>query len=147
MINNVTIQGNIVRDIDLRYTQNGKAVASFPIASQRDFKNQNNEYESDFIDIVIWGKPAETVANHFSKGSEILITGRIQSRNYENNEGKKVYVKEIVAEKFSFTRGSNKVNENQQQNNQSQTNNNFDRDSDPFGQSSQIDISDSQLPF
>lgn len=155
MINNFILQGRFVKDLDLRYTSSGKAVASSTVASQRNFKNGNGEYESDFIPVVIWGKTAETIANHFKKGNEILLVGRIQTRNYENEQGQKIYITEMVVESFSFTSGNRDNNQNNQQNNQSfhqesmpgMDKRGFNKDSDPFGQSSQIDISDDDLPF
>lgn len=156
MINNFILQGRFVKDLDLRYTSSGKAVASSTVASQRNFKNGNGEYESDFIPVVIWGKTAETVANHFKKGNEILLVGRIQTRNYDNDQGQKIYITEMVVESFSFTSGNRDNNQtDQQQSNQSfhqesmpgMDKRGFNNDSDPFGQSSQITIDENSLPF
>ena len=81
MINNVTIVGRLTKDVDLRYLQTGKAVANFTVACQRPFKNQNGEYDADFISVVQFGKGAESTANYMRKGSLIGLTGRIQTRN------------------------------------------------------------------
>lgn len=153
MINNVTLQGKLGKDIDLKYTQSGKAVSTTSIAVDRDFKNSNGEKETDWVNIVFWGKTAETVANYFRKGDEILVVGRIQTRSYEDNSGGRKYVTEVVADKFSFTTGRKSQNtqgsgvSNSQTNNytRSQQNTNSATE-DPFGNSS-IDISDDDLPF
>lgn len=151
MINNFILQGRFVKDLDLRYTSSGKAVASSTVASQRNFKNGNGEYESDFIPVVIWGKTAETVANHFKKGNEILLVGRIQTRNYDNDQGQKIYITEMVVESFSFTSGNRDNNQNnqsfQQDSMPGMDKRGFNNDRDPFGGSSQITIDENSLPF
>ncbi|MFR4286319.1 MAG: single-stranded DNA-binding protein [Enterococcus italicus] len=165
MINNVVLVGRLTRDPELRYTANGAAVATFSLAVNRNFTNQSGEREADFINCVIWRKPAETLANYARKGTLLGVTGRIQTRNYENQQGQKVYVTEVVAENFQLLESRNASERrgadtgfsgNQSttfNNNQTQTSQpsngmpNFDRDtSDPFGSSS-IDISDDDLPF
>lgn len=105
MINNVVLVGRLTKDPDLKYTANGAAVASFSLAVNRNFTNQSGEREADFINCVIWRKPAETLANYAKKGTLIGVTGRIQTRNYENQEGKRVYVTEVVAENFQLLEG------------------------------------------
>src|SRR5690625_7798044 len=80
MINRVTLVGRLTKDVDLRYTQNGIAVANFSIAVQRNFKNQNGDYDADFINCVVWRKPAENLANYMKKGSQVGVDGRLQSR-------------------------------------------------------------------
>jgi len=152
MINNVTLQGKLGKDIDLKYTQSGKAVGTTSIAVERDFKNANGEKETDWVNIVFWGKTAETVANYFRKGDEILVVGRIQTRSYEDNSGGRKYVTEVVADKFSFTTGLKSQNTQDGGASNSQTTNNANAQqnrnniqSDPFSKSS-IDIDDS-LPF
>lgn len=152
MINNVTLQGKLGKDIDLKYTQSGKAVGTTSIAVDRDFKNANGEKETDWVNIVFWGKTAETVANYFRKGDEILVVGRIQTRSYEDNSGGRKYVTEVVADKFSFTAGRKSQNtqdggvlNNQTTNNANAQQNRNNVQSDPFSNSS-MDIDDS-LPF
>lgn len=156
MINNVVVVGRLTRAVDLRYTSNGTAYASFTLAVDRDFKNQNGEKETDFINCVMWRKPAENLANYTKKGSLIGVEGRIQTRNYENEQGKRVYVTEVLAEKFSFlesakkdddgvlsSRGTNTLGVNKNQN----SSGNF-ANSDPFtGSGDVIDVLDSDLPF
>lgn len=153
MINNVTLQGKLGKDIDLKYTQSGKAVGATSIAVDRDFKNANGEKETDWVNLVFWGKTAETVANYFRKGDEILVVGRIQTRSYEDNSGGRKYVTEVVADKFSFTTGRKSqntqdggVSNSQTTNNANDQQNRNNVQSDPFSNSS-IDIDDSSLPF
>ncbi|WP_341779098.1 single-stranded DNA-binding protein [Levilactobacillus sp. HBUAS70063] len=102
MINRVVLTGRLTRDVDLRYTQGGAAVATFTLAVDRRFTNKSGEREADFISCVIWRKSAENFANFFHKGSLVGIEGRIQTRNYENQQGQRVYVTEVVVEDFSF---------------------------------------------
>lgn len=143
MINNVTLVGRMTKDCDLRYTPNGKAVGNFTLAVNRPFKNQNGEQEADFILCHVWGKSAENLANYMSKGSQVGVTGRIQTRNYENNEGRRIYVTEVVADQVAFL--ESKKQQNNQSVNQSQNN---QQQSDPFANSGQpIDIQDEDLPF
>lgn len=168
MINNAVLVGRLTNDPDLRYTSSGQAVATFTLAVNRNFTNASGEREADFINCVIWRKQAENLANFAKKGSLVGITGRVQTRNYENQQGQRIYVTEIVAEQFQMLESRNKGGNNQDTgvsnnnhgnytqgrqngyNNQNNANNNmpnFDRDnSDPFGANS-IDISDDSLPF
>lgn len=158
MINNITLVGRLTKDPELKYTSGGTAVATFTLAVNRNFTNASGEREADFPNCVIWRKPAETLANYARKGSLIGVTGRIQTRNYENQQGQRVYVTEIVCENFQLL--ESKKDDNNQQNTQQ---NNFKQDSipgmdsrgfntnqqnnKPFGNSSSIDISDDDLPF
>ena len=101
MINNVVLVGRLTRDVELRYTPSNQAVATFTLAVNRNFKNQSTgEREADFINCVIWRKQAENLANWAKKGHLIAIIGRIQARSYDNQQGKRVYVTEVVAESF-----------------------------------------------
>lgn len=114
MINNVVIVGRMTKEADLRYTQGGNAVASFTVAVNRNFTNAQGERDADFINCVIWRKPAESLANLTSKGSLIGIVGRLQTRNYENQQGQRVYVTEVVAESFQLLE-SKEINNNRQE--------------------------------
>lgn len=147
MINNTVLVGRLTKDPDLRYTGSGKAVASCTLAVNRDFKNADGEQEADFINCVFWGKTAEVLANHVKKGHQIGVVGRIQTRNYENQQGQRVYVTEVVVERLNFLekRESNSNGNNQQSNN-SGIQQNYNKDDDPFSGST-IDISDDDLPF
>ena len=101
MINNVVLVGRLTRDVELRYTPSNQAVATFTLAVNRNFKNQSTgEREADFINCVIWRQQAENLANWTKKGYLIGITGRIQTRSYDNQQGQRVYVTEVVAESF-----------------------------------------------
>ncbi|MTD42488.1 single-stranded DNA-binding protein [Erwinia sp. CPCC 100877] len=102
MINNVVLVGRLTKDPDLRYTSSGSAVATFTLAVNRNFTNQEGNREADFINCVIWRKPAETMANYARKGTLLGVTGRIQTRNYENQQGNRVYITEVVCENFQL---------------------------------------------
>lgn len=102
MINNVVLVGRMTRDAELRYTPNNVATASFSLAVTRNFKDANGERDTDFINCVIWRQQAENLANWAKKGALIGITGRIQTRNYENQQGQRVYVTEVVADTFQL---------------------------------------------
>lgn len=156
MINNVVLVGRLTKDPDLKYTGNGTAVATFTLAVNRNFTNQSGEREADFINCVIWRKPAETLANYAKKGVLIGVTGRIQTRSYDNQQGQKVYVTEVIADNFQLLE-SKKADSSQNTQgggvSNSQTNNNANAQqnrnnvqSDPFSDSS-IDIDNQDLPF
>lgn len=102
MINRVVLVGRITKDVELRYTTDGKAVGSFNLAVNRQFTNANGEREADFVNCVIWRKSAENFANFTSKGSQVAVEGRLQTRNYENQQGQRVYVTEVVVDGFSL---------------------------------------------
>lgn len=139
MINRVTLTGRLTDDVDLRYTQSGHAVCNFRLAVDRRFKNEQGESEADFINCVIWSKSAENFANFTHKGSLVGIDGRIQTRNYENQNGQRVYVTEVVVEQFALLEP--KQNNSVQQQSAPQT------QQQPFNNGSNIDIDDDDLPF
>ena len=145
MINQTILTGRITRDLELKYTGTGTAVMSFSIAVERPFKNAQGERETDFIDIVAWRATAENISKYFKKGDGIGIIGRIQTRNYENNEGRKVYVTEVVADNFDFPI-QNKSQQSQQQNKNPFANADFNNN-DPFETNNATDIDNSDLPF
>lgn len=101
MLNRVTLVGRLTKDVELRRTGNGKAVANFTVAVNRNFKTGDGQ-EADFLNIVAWGKVAENTEQYCSKGSLVSVDGRLQSRTYENNQGQKVYVTEVVADSIQF---------------------------------------------
>lgn len=130
--------GRLTRDVELRYTPSNQAVATFTLAVNRNFKNQaTGEREADFINCVIWNKQAENLANWTKKGHLIGITGRIQTRSYENQQGQRVYVTEVVAESFQLLeRRDNSANYSSMD------------EQMPPGMSGQLmDITDDDLPF
>ena len=102
MINNVVLVGRLTRDPELRYTPSNVAVATFSLAVNRNFKNQAGDYEADFISCIMWRQQAENFANWLKKGALVGITGRIQTRSYDNQQGQRVYVTEVVAESFQI---------------------------------------------
>jgi single-strand DNA-binding protein len=102
MLNRIILIGRLTRDPELRYTPNGIAVASFGIAVERPFTNQQGEKEVDFINIVVWRKQAENCANHLGKGRLVALEGRLQVRSYETAEGQKRTVSEVVADSVQF---------------------------------------------
>lgn len=102
MINNVCLVGRLTRPVDLRYTSNGTAFGSFSLAIDRTYKNQAGEKETDYINCVIWRKPAVNLSNFTSKGSLLGVEGRLQTRSYENKDGQKVYLTEVLVENFSL---------------------------------------------
>ena len=102
MINRVVLIGRLTRDVELRYTQSGTAVGTFSLAVNRQFTNQAGEREADFINAVIWRKAAENFANFTGKGAMVAVEGRLQTRNYENNQGQRAYATEDVVDNFSL---------------------------------------------
>mgnify|MGYP005980619891 FL=1 len=175
MINRTVLVGRLTRDPELRYTGSGAAVVTFTVAVNRQFTNSQGEREADFINCVMWRKAAENFANFTRKGSLVGIDGRIQTRSYENQQGQRVYVTEVVAENFSLLEsrssserrqeGDNNFGNSQSAPSQQQpsSGNPFDggqsnhsgaqqpnnsNPNDPFANGGQsIDISDDDLPF
>lgn len=160
MINRTVLVGRLTRDPELKYTNSGRAVASFNIAVNRQFTNSQGEREADFINCVIWNKTAENFCNFTCKGSLVGIDGRIQTRSYENQQGTRVFVTEVVAENFSLleSKNSNQNNQSEQfgqnrpQNNgknyQNQQNGQSSPNRNPNGPlNSMPDIKDDDLPF
>ena len=132
MINNVTLIGRMTRDAELKQTPSGQSVAIFNLAVNRNFKNSDCEREADFINCVILGTSAENLANWTKKGALIAVVGRIQTRNYENQQGQRVYITEVVAEKFQTL----------------EKRDNADNANSLYGQAQNIpDVSDDGLPF
>lgn len=121
-MNNVSLTGRLTKDCDLRYTSGGTAVATFTLAVNRNFTNKNGEKEADFIQCVIWRKPSENLANMTRKGSKIGVTGRIQTRHYDNQQGQRVYVTEILVEEFDLFESKEQTEQRDQKNRQANTN-------------------------
>ena len=103
MLNKVMLMGRLTRDPELRSTQSGVSVVTFTLAVDRNFQRQGEERQADFINIVAWRSTAEFVSKYFVKGQMIAVVGRIQTRNYDDKDGKRVYVTEVVADEVSFT--------------------------------------------
>lgn len=143
-MNTITLTGNSVKDMELKFSQQGTAIGSGTIAVRRDFKNkQTNEYESDFINFTAFGKTAKIMANHIMKGSKFGINGRLQIRTYDGDNGRQ-YFTEVVVSGFDFPDKKQGGQAPQQQNNQ-----NYQRqDKDPFQTGGgPIEVSDDDLPF
>jgi len=102
MLNIIVIHGRLTKEPELRMTQGGTPVASFTVAVDRDYKAEDGKRETDFVDCVAWRKGAEHIANHYRKGSEILLTGRLQSRDWTDKQGNKRKAWEIVVERTDF---------------------------------------------
>jgi single-strand DNA-binding protein len=102
LLNRIVLVGRLTKDPELRYTPNGKAVAGFSLAVSRRFSNAQGERETDFIDIVLWGKLAETCTNHLKKGRLVGVDGRLQIRSYEAQDGQKRRVAEVIADNVAF---------------------------------------------
>lgn len=102
MINHVTLVGRLTKDPEIRYTSEGAPVANITLAVSRNFRNAAGEIDTDFVHCTLWRRTAENTANYCRKGSIVGVIGRIQTRNYENSEGKKVYVTEVVADSVRF---------------------------------------------
>ena len=146
MINNVTLIGHLTKDVELKYTPANQAVAQFTLAVNRTFKNANGERESDFINCVIWRKSAENFANFVKKGALIGITGRIQTRNYENQQGQRVYITEVIAENFQMLESRNQQ-QGQQQAQLQQATQQQAKQPDPFAGGAPTSLNDDDLPF
>lgn len=158
MLNRTVLVGRLTRDPELRYTQSGQAVASFTLAVNRTFTNQQGEREADFINCVAWRKTGENIANHLKKGSMAGVDGRLQTRSYEDNSGRRVFVTEVNVESVQFldNKGGNQDHNGTQEGGRNngkrpsqggtQQGNSFQ--DDPFANDGKpIDISDEDLPF
>ena len=155
-MNKVFLIGRLTRDPELRYTGNNTAVATFSLAVNRSFTNAAGEREADFINIVVWRKQAENVKNYLSQGSQVAIDGRIQTRSYDGEDGKKRYVTEVVADNVQFLDTKSQKSEGGEINTaptpydfapeeETQT---TSVKSDPFADfGSSIEINDDELPF
>lgn len=138
MLNSTCLVGRLTKNVELKYTPSNQAVATFTLAVNRNFKSQNGEREADFINCVIWRQQAENLANWAEKGDLIGITGRIQTRNYENQQGQWVHVTEVVADNFQLLESRKDRNDGQSQGYNQQD---FSRQAEPFS------IDESDLPF
>ena len=172
MINNTTLVGRLTKDPELKYTGSGIAVLSFNLAVERNYKDASGEKQTDFINCVAWRGTAETLASFAVKGSLVGITGAIQTRNYQNNDGVTIYVTEIVVDNFQMLEPKSVTDErrsqsgggqqtNNYQNNTQQQNNNQQKNQNDYkndrwkqnenaqanGTSDVPDIDDDDLPF
>ena len=155
-MNNANLVGRLTRPVDLRYTQAGIAYGSFTLAVTRKYKNKDGEREADFINCVIWKKGAELLANYTQKGSLIGVSGPIQTRSYDNQQGQRVYVTEVLVENFDFLESAKKddngVLNNEGTNtlpfNKNQNSSGNFANSDPFTSAGDVfNVNDDDLPF
>ncbi len=157
-MNKVILIGRLTRDPELRYTSSNIPVATFSLAVDRTFTGQNGERETDFINIVVWRKQAENCKNYINQGSQVAVEGRIQTRNYEDQNGQKRYVTEVVADNVQFL--DTKASREQRMNNNSNNVNPYnlgettspnttnDIPEDPFKDfGEEIKIEENDLPF
>lgn len=144
MLNHITIMGRLTRDPELRRTGNNIAVASFCVAVDRDYKAEGQERETDFIDCVAWRHTGEFVSKYFSKGSMIVVSGRLQVRSYTDKEGNKRRAAEIVADNVYF--GEGKKSDGGSNSGDDYGSNSYGG-GDYGGDFAQIDDDDAQLPF
>ena len=160
MLNRTVLVGRLTKDPELRYTPSGHAVANFTLAVNRPFSNSEGNKEADFINVVVWRKTAENVANYLKKGSLVGVDGRLQSRSYDDQSGKRVFVTEVLAESVQFLNTRNSQNGTNEQRNDHSNTNTFGSDQnantgqnnrfndDPFSSDVKpIDISADDLPF
>ena len=170
-MNKAILIGRLTRDPELRYTSSNRAVCQFTVAIDRPFTNQaSGQREADFINVVAWDKTGENVGKYMSKGRLIAVEGRIQTRNYENNEGRRVYVTEVIANNVQFLESRNTQNndnnsfnampeppvektpydfaDDSSNNSTSAKEDTMDPAKDPFASfGEQVEISDNDLPF
>ena len=127
MINRVVLVGRMTRDPELRRTGQGDAVTSFTLAVNRNYTSRDGQQQTDFINCVVWRKPAENVERYCSKGSLVGVEGRIQTRSYDNAQGQKVYVVEVICDSVQFleTKAARERAQSQVQMQQPQSNDNF----------------------
>ena len=154
-MNKAILIGRLTKDPELRTIANGASSASFTIAINRPFTNQNGEREADFINCVAWRKQAENIAKYCVKGAQVAVEGRIQTRSYDAQDGTKRYVTEVVADNVTFlspkgsgSSGNFQIND---QNNFNQVNQDItttDVSEDPFKDFGQeVVLSEDDLPF
>ena len=146
MMNRVVLVGRLTKDPELKYSPNGVAICKFTLAVNRPFTNQAGEREADFINTSVFRRPAENAANFLKKGSLAGVDGRIQTRNFEGQDGQRVFMTEVVADSVQFLEPKNSNGSNNQQQQRQQQSR---QDSDPFAGSNggPIDIADDDLPF
>ena len=160
-MNKVVLIGRLTRDPELRYTSGNAAVCNFTIAVDRPFNSNTQERGTDFIPIVVWNKQAENVKNYLTKGSQVAVEGRMQVRNYDDNNGQKRYVTEVIANSVEFMGSKNSNNGSSMPSEETSSSSeptpydfkdeapqSTDVDTNPFADFGQnIEISDDELPF
>ena len=142
-MNKIILTGRLTREPELRHTTSGVAVASFSLAVNRDFKNAEGEYETDFIICIAYRKLAETITKYVEKGNKLAVTGRLQTRNYDNSEGKKVYVSEVIVDGIEFLEAKKEKSASKEEVSGIDASK---EESDPF-QEEQMTITNDMLPW
>lgn len=146
-MNKAILIGRLTKDPEVRTTTSGVPVTTFTLAVNRNFKNQAGEYEADFILCVAYRKQAENIGRYVGKGSKVAVEGRIQTRSYENNQGQRVYVTEIICDSVEFL-DSKRDTQQQSTGYQQPYEQTQDTQQDNiFHNSSNVDISEDDLPF
>ena len=149
-INHVTLVGRLVRDVELRKTNSNTSVCSFTVACDRRFKSQQpGAQDADLISCIAWRQSADFLAKYGSKGAIVSVEGRIQTRNYDNAQGQKVYVTEVVADSVQLISGSKNTSDTSNQTFTPSVDTNYGSDSmdDDFSNTPSLDISSDDLPF
>lgn len=147
MINNVVLTGRITKDLEKKETGKGTSVVNFSLAVDSRFKGSNGNREADFISIQAWGMTADLLCKYCGKGSLIGVEGRIQTRNYENNQGHRVYVTEVVAENVTFLDSKKNNNDQSQQGGYQSNGYQNDNYQQPFDSALPFDDSADNVPF
>ncbi|EGQ3366878.1 single-stranded DNA-binding protein [Staphylococcus pseudintermedius] len=145
MLNRVVLVGRLTKDPEFRTTQSGVEVATFTLAVNRNYKNKNGEQQADFINCIVFRKQAENVNNYLNKGNLAGVDGRLQSRSYENQEGRRVFVTEVVCDSVQFLEPKNNTQSNNQP--QQQRGQALAQDNPFTNANNPIDIDDEDLPF
>ncbi|TMN20826.1 single-stranded DNA-binding protein [Lentibacillus cibarius] len=140
-MNNTQLIGRMTKDVDMKYTQNGVAVATFTLAVNRPFTNKNGDREADFIRCQVWRKLAENTAQFCKKGSQVGVTGRIQTRSFEGQDGKPVFMTEVVGDQVEFLDTKTSQGKGSSSNQSSGQSNPFQ------GQGQPVEVDDQDLPF
>ena len=140
MLNRIVLIGRLTKDPELRYTPSGVAVTQLTLAVERPFSGQSGQREADFIPVVVWRQQAEHVANYLRKGRLAAVDGRLQIRHYDNNDGRRIYVTEVIADNVRFLdRGEGGQDMDRQQQ--------HGRENQDAANDMPVDISDDDLPF
>src|SRR5574344_2651605 len=137
IMNKIELTGRITKEIELRYTQSNKAVGNFSLAVNRKFKNQNGEYEADFINCIVFDKLAETIKEYVKKGDLIGVCGRFHARHYTDKDGNQKYITEVVVEEIDFLQSKPKEEVKEDK---------FDNAFEEFGKEHEDDLN-MELPF
>ncbi|WP_373481628.1 single-stranded DNA-binding protein [Acetobacterium sp.] len=147
-MNKVILLGRLTRDPEMKNTTTGKAVTRFSLAVDRRFKNKDGQKEADFFNIVVWGKQAEFAAQYLTKGSQISLSGRLESRSYDAQDGQRRYITEVVADEINFvSSGQKNSTAGYQQASAPQSNNNNNMSVMGLDEDFHLMADDDDIPF